>query len=254
MPAADLINPAAYVRFIRLAFGKLNEPAPLNLYPDYDDYWKKRQAEGRAPGLLYRYKKIAELLPPSSRILDIGCGDGAFGAHLAIARPDCQYLGLDISQVSVGHAIERGVPCQVIDPGRPLREQVSGDFDCVSLMEVLEHVHDAEELFAQALAFQPNHVFVTIPNVGSIVHRIRLAVFGRFPVTTIIYHMKEHIRFWTFKDFRQWAATFNLRIVSFHGQTGVGHEIADGLALRFPKLFALQVIYVLEAANGNPEK
>lgn len=254
MRAADLINPAAYVRFVRLVLGKLNGPAPLNAYPDYDEYWEKRKAEGRAPRLLYRYQKIAEFLPPSARILDIGCGDGAFGAHLAIARPDCQYLGLDISRVSVEQASGRGVPCQVIEPNRPLREQVAGEFDCVSMMEVLEHVHDAEELFAQALAFEPLRVFVTIPNVGSLLHRVRFAVFGRFPVTTIIYHMKEHIRFWTFKDFRQWVGTFNLRITGFYGQTGVGHGILDALALRFPKLFALQVIYVLEPANGAPEQ
>jgi hypothetical protein len=38
-----------------------------------------------------------------------------------------------------------------------------------------------------------------------------------------------------------------MTVADFHGQTGVGAGWADWLALRLPKLFALQVIYVLDA-------
>ena len=249
MQLRDLINPMAYARILRLVQQKLDGPAPLNPYPDYDEYWEKRKADGKSPGLLYRYRKIAEMLPHGARVLDIGCGDGTFGAHITQARPDCRYFGVDISKTSVEQARERGISCQTIDSSRPLREQLDLDADCITMMEVLEHVHDAEDLMSQALAFRPQFIYVTIPNVGCLMHRIRLAVFGRFPVTTIIYHMKEHIRFWTFKDFTQWSATFGLKVIGFHGQTGVGFAAADVLAKRFPKLFALQVIYVLKATT-----
>lgn len=242
---------AGILRTLRKVHEKLAGPAPLDSYPDYDEYWERRKAEGRTPGLLYRYRKIAELLPRNARVLDIGCGDGGFGSHLLGARPDCQYFGVDVSGVSIEQATQRGVACQRIDPDRTLREQLSLEVDCITIMEVLEHVHDAEGLMLQALAFNPRRVYVTIPNVGAVLHRIRLAVFGRFPVTTIIFHMKEHIRFWTFKDFVQWAGTLGLEVTGFHGQTGIGSVLADKLAVRFPKLFALQVIYVLDAGEGK---
>jgi methionine biosynthesis protein MetW len=242
---------ANVLRFLRKVHEKLAGPAPLDSYPDYDEYWERRKAEGRSPGLLYRYTKIAELLPRDAHVLDIGCGDGTFGAHLLATRQDCRYFGVDVSGASIEQARQRGLACQRIDPARTLREQLPIDVDCVTIMEVLEHVHDAEDLMAQALAFNPRRVYVTIPNVGALLHRVRLAVFGRFPVTTIIFHMKEHIRFWTYKDFVQWSGTMGLKVSGFHGQTGVGSKWADRLALRFPKLFALQVIYVLDAVEGK---
>lgn len=248
------LNPAAYLRAMKRLHWRLAGPAPLNPYPDYDEYWERRKADGRAPKLLSRYTKIAQLLPGKASVLDIGCGDGAFGSHLASVRPDCRYFGVDISRVSVSQARARGLDCAVLDPDKPLREQVDRDVNCVVLMEVLEHVHDAEALLQSALDLRPRVAYVTIPNVGCIVHRIRLAVFGRFPVTTIIYHMKEHIRFWTYRDFQQWVATFGLRIHGFYGQTGVGSRFGDYLALRAPKLFATQVIYELEPIVHQDER
>jgi methionine biosynthesis protein MetW len=235
------------LRLLRKVHEKLAGPAPLDSYPDYDRYWERRKAEGRSPGLLYRYRKIAEMLPPDARVLDIGCGDGVFGAHLLAARPDCTYFGVDVSGESVEQARQRGLQAERFDPARELRDQVPVEVDCITIMEVLEHVHDAEGLMRQALAFAPRRLYVTLPNVGALLHRVRLGLFGRFPVTTIIFHMKEHIRFWTYRDFVQWAGTFGMTVADFHGQTGVGAGWADWLALRLPKLFALQVIYVLDA-------
>jgi SAM-dependent methyltransferase len=39
---------------------------------------------------------VAALLPQQPcRLLDMGCGDGRFLRHLAIARPDCQFTGIE---------------------------------------------------------------------------------------------------------------------------------------------------------------
>jgi methionine biosynthesis protein MetW len=246
------LNPLAYLRFLRRLYRRLNAPAPLNDYPDYDEYWERRHASGKNPGLLHRYKAIAALLPEHATVLDVGCGDGSFGQYLASTRPDCRYFGVDISGSAISILKSRGLEGLVIDPAAPLRSQVTTQFDVVTAMEVIEHVHDAEALMGEIVGIAKQEVIITIPNAGFILHRIRLAVFGRFPVTTIVFHMKEHIRFWTYKDFRQWAASFGLSIRDFIGQEGSASAVERFFMRHFPALFAPQVIYVLSKAPEAP--
>lgn len=254
----SLLNPFAFARLVGRAYNKLNGPAPLDEYPDYDAYWKNRARDGRTSNVLHRHELIAKLLPEASSVLDVGCGDGTFGQHLASVRPDCSYHGLDVSSASVELARAKGLAATVIDPDKKLQEQVGRRFDVVTIMEVLEHVHDAEALFRSLQSVGAHTIIVTVPNVGFWAHRLRLALFGRFPVTTIIFHMKEHIRFWTYKDFAQWVALFGMRIEGFYGQKGTGSRLNDAFATRLPSLFASQVIYVLrpqagDTANGRQE-
>jgi methionine biosynthesis protein MetW len=194
---STMLNPGAYFRYLRRLYRRLNGPAPLNDYPDYDEYWERRHASGKNPGLLHRYRAVAALLPAGASVLDVGCGDGSFGLYLRESRPDCRYSGVDISAAAIAILRDRGLEGSVIDPAKRLREQVAAAFDVVAAMEVIEHVHDAEDLMRDISDLAIRDVVITIPNSGFILHRIRLAVFGRFPVTTIVFHMKEHIRFWT---------------------------------------------------------
>ena len=65
---------------------------------------------------------------------------------------------------------------------------------------------------------------------------------GRFPVTMIVLHMKEHIRFWTVSDFMEWVRAFGGEVVDIHGQYG-HHGL---LWKRWPELFAWGLVYVIE--------
>jgi hypothetical protein len=98
----------------------------------------------------------------------------------------------------------------------------------------------------QVLALQPKRVFVTIPNVGFLVHRLRLMFAGRFPITSIFYHMKEHLRFWTVKDFHQWARHLDMVVCSYHGQVDRPDKVVNWLSRGAPSLFADRVVYELE--------
>lgn len=246
MKLPSYLNPMAYLRNIKRVLSRLSRPAPYNDLPNYDEYWQERHAKGLNPGALHRYQVIAKLLPDSATVLDVGCGDGAFGLYLAKTRPDCKFHGVDISSVAVQYAQSRGLSAQILDPSKSLQEQIDTTFDCVTVMEVLEHIVDAEEVMTTIAALSRGWIYVTIPNAGCIYHRMRLALFGRFPITNIVFHMKEHVRFWTYLDFKQWIARFNLEIIDVIGQSGVGSKVENILARKLPKLFAMQVIYVLK--------
>ena len=51
---------------------------------------------------------IAELVPRGSRVLDLGCGDGALLAHLQAAR-GCSGYGVEIDDANVLACVQRGV-------------------------------------------------------------------------------------------------------------------------------------------------
>lgn len=122
------------------------------------------------------------------------------------------------------------------------------------MMEVIEHVHEAEMLTLQAASLARTRLFLTLPNAGFFRHRIRLGVFGRFPITSIHCHMKEHIRFWTVVDFKEWCAHLRLKLHSVSPQLGASNSrLANWLAARYPNLFALLVIYEIDTMPQEAE-
>lgn len=238
------------LRALRRYWREIFGPAPYNDFADYDDYWKARIRDDRRAGVLDRHVWIAQKVAEGESVLDIGCGDGAFLRYLRGQRPASRVAGADIAPTAVGEIRKLGIECFEISPERPLVEQVSSDWDVIVLMEVVEHVHDAEGLMRQVMELKPSRIFVTLPNVGFLTHRVRLAFAGRFPVTSIFYHMKEHIRFWTVKDFHQWAAYLGLEVATYRGQLQRPDPIVRLLVRLWPSLFAGLMIYELKPSGA----
>jgi methionine biosynthesis protein MetW len=240
----------ALLRYWREVFG----PAPYNDFSDYDDYWKARIRDDRRPGVLHRHVWVAHRIPAGASVLDIGCGDGAFLRYLRQKNPEARIVGADVAETAVVEIRKLGIECFHISGDVPLADQLSSGWDAVVLMEVIEHVHDAEGLMRQVMAMNPARILVTLPNVGFLIHRIRLAFGGRFPVTTIIYHMKEHIRFWTVKDFHQWATYLGLEVTAYQGQMQRPDPLVRLLVRLWPSLFASQMIYELKPSLQRNER
>jgi methionine biosynthesis protein MetW len=236
-------------RFLLRNWRKITGPAPYRDFRDYDEYWQARIRDDRRAGVLHRHVWIAQRLRPGESLLDVGCGDGAFLRYLRDAAPGVRAAGADIAPTAVAELRRLGIDCYPLEEGRRLETQVPGGWDTVVLMEVIEHVHEAEDLMRQVMALGPKRIILTLPNVGFIVHRLRLALGGRFPVTTIFYHMKEHIRFWTVKDMYQWAEYLGLRVVAHHGQFPGPGRLERWLIRRAPGLFAALMIYELVPAG-----
>jgi methionine biosynthesis protein MetW len=231
------------IDFLIQGYRESRRPAPLDEFASYDEYWDQRAQQGfrDPPHVMMRYRCVSERIPDGARVLDVGCGDGGFLAHLKKQRPSCEVLGADVSARSVAMLSERGIPGLVLDPARPLREQIDGSFDYVVLMEVIEHIVDAESVIRDVCRFNPKRIFVSVPNMGFIFNRIRLMFGGRMPITVIVYHMREHVRFWTVKDFHEWAEVMGLEVKGVFGQ----HGYIPALVEHFPALFARAVVYEL---------
>lgn len=235
----------------------LFKPMPLNEFEDYNEYWDKRQKPNsdttkKPYEVLHRCVSIGSKITANSSVLDVGCGRGDFLRYLQSLDKNLTLHGLDLSERAIKELRNYGINGNAIDLSRTLRDQVVGEFDYVVMMEVIEHVHEAENFVRQTLDFSPKTVFITIPNAGYIMHRLRLMFGGRFPVTFILMHMKEHIRFWTVKDFYQWAGHVGLKCIDHEGQEkGTRNPFRLFLIRNFPSLFAAQMTYELIPINNG---
>lgn len=180
---------------------------------DYERYWRER---GHTTGLPNRALIFAEWIAPGARVLEVGCGDGAFAAHLARTR-GVAVTAVDVSERAVAYARERGVDAHRRDV---LAEPFGRDeFDYVVLSEVLEHLPVPEELLAVLRPSAPR-VLVSLPNTAYVFYRVCLGLLGRFPAQWVV-HPSEHLRFWSVTDFRAWAVAQGFRVAREAASNGL---------------------------------
>ncbi len=124
-------------------------------------------------------KRVSSLgLSSDSRVLDLGCGTGAWLSRLS-EKGFTQLTGIDrdISQVGFPGAAYFAVD---FDRGQ-MTDLPAGKFDFISAIELLEHLVNPGNLFSIVeRVLSPNgHLLVTTPNIHSTVCRLRFLLTGK---------------------------------------------------------------------------
>lgn len=220
---------------------RFTEPLPLEDFDGYDGYWEDKRAEVEV--VRPRWVLAVNKIPDGASVLDVGCGMGGFMQYLLDQRPNCTVRGTDISEYAVSIARDRGFDAFQADL---TVDKLDDTYDYITGFEMIEHVHEAEKVLVAMRDATRERLILSLPNTGYLEHRIRLGIFGRFPNTAILYHAKEHIRFWTVKDFRDWTAHHGLEVESVEGQWGL-----KGMPWqRFPGMWAYQLVYTLKRQDA----
>ena len=120
-----------------------------------------------------RWVRQLALPPGAPRLLDVGCGDGAFLAQMQAAGWDVQ--GVDPDPAAVRRGEEAGVP---VEHGALAASTFpEGSFDAVTLSHAIEHIADpiAALRICHRLLRPGGVLSITTPNLASIGH----SAFGR---------------------------------------------------------------------------
>src|SRR5215218_8724401 len=145
---------------------------------------------------------IAEMIAPESRVLDIGCGDGALLAYLT-AEKDADARGIEIDMAQATQAVAAGLAVIQGDADHDLAQYPDGAFDYVILSRTLQAVERPREVLRQMLRIGERAV-VSFPNFGHWALRWQLFWGGRMPMTSVWsrpWHETPNIHPCTIRDF-----------------------------------------------------
>ncbi|PCI60123.1 MAG: methionine biosynthesis protein MetW [Kordiimonadales bacterium] len=171
-------------------------------------------------------KLIANLIEPGSRVLDVGCDDGALLDYLVTER-QVDGRGLELGQAGVNSCVAKGLFVIQGDADNDLAEYPDDSFDYVVLSKTLQAVHRPREVLLNLLRIGKRAV-VTIPNFGQ--WRVRFSLFqsGRMPVTKSLnrtWYNTSNIHFCTILDLFDLIEAEGITVKEFVPHTKDGRRL-----------------------------
>ena len=160
---------------------------------------------------------LADLVPRGSRVLDLGCGNGAFLSLLQSQR-GCTGYGVEIDDANVLACVQRGVSVIQLNLEQGLSMFEDQSFDVVLQIDTLQHLRNAETMLRETARVGRMGV-VAFPNFAHWPNRWSVLT-GRMPVTERLPYQwfdTPNIRVGTYSDFALLAQKNNLRITDAFG-------------------------------------
>jgi methionine biosynthesis protein MetW len=159
------------------------------------------------------FKVIADLLPNNTRVLDVGCGDGALMDFL-VKEKNIEVRGLELNQNNVQECIYKGLPVIQGNAETELYQFPKQSFDYVVLSQTLQAFYQPDKVLRELLRIGKS-VVVSIPNFGYWKVRTSLLLFGKMPVTKTLpntWFNTPNLHMCTIKDLFNYCESQNIAI------------------------------------------
>ncbi len=156
---------------------------------------------------------IAANVAPGSRVLDIGCGDGALLAALRDGR-QVDARGMELDPHGVAECVARGLSVMQGDADTDLSDYPDAAFDYAILSQTLQTTKRPDMVLDELLRVGRKG-FVSFPNFAHWKVRASLMWNGRMPVTRLLpiaWYETPNIHHVTIRDFRELVEAKGYRI------------------------------------------
>lgn len=155
----------------------------------------------------HEFAYARQRIPAGSRVLEVGCGPGFFGASLS----GYDYLGLEFNPTARAQATGRGLRVEATDVAEVARRE-PGAFDAVVSFQVLEHVADPGAFLEScaALVRPGGRLIVSVPSADS---------FMRFNLNDVLNMPPHHVTWWSDRCLSWCATRYGLSLTELHHQS-----------------------------------
>jgi len=146
---------------------------------------------------------IADMVEPGTRVLDVGCGDGALLEYLQTFR-QVDGRGIELSQAGVNACVAAGLSVIQGDADTDLRDYPDNAFDYAILGLTLQATHNPKGVLEQLLRVG-HRAIVSFPNFAHWTVRWRILFGGHMPTTPALpykWYDTPNIHLCTIDDFR----------------------------------------------------
>lgn len=186
-------------------------------------------------------RAVANLVGEETRVLDLGCGDGALLDYL-VHNKAVQGRGIELGEESVLACVRRGLSVRQGNLTEGLADYPDGSFDAVILSQTLQYLDDPAMILGEMLRVG-RRAIVSFPNWGHWRSRLSLLLRGHIPAAPDFpepWHSAPRWQALTIADFRRFCEIHQIAIVDQAFLSGARSGQAAPNLLARTALFALQ--------------
>jgi SAM-dependent methyltransferase len=180
----------------------------------YEELWLRLPAELEPPEWKLRSALLQRELRAGDRVLDVGCGAGAFSALAAASGAST--TGVDVAEAALerGRLAYPGLDFRRVPFDGPLPLEDSS-FDLVWASEVIEHVADTAPWLSELrrVLAPGGRLLITTPSHG----RLRLVMHG---IERYSEPLGDHLHLYTARSLRELLQELDLNEVSVGAASG----------------------------------
>tara|TARA_B100002051_G_C16740679_1_gene644105 strand:- start:25 stop:663 length:639 start_codon:yes stop_codon:yes gene_type:complete len=192
---------------------------------------------------------IANVVKTSSRVLDIGCGDGSLLFHLTREK-NVIGRGIELSQDGVNYCVSKGLSVIQGNADTDLNFYPEKSFDYVILSQTLQATHNPRNVLLNLIRIGKRAI-VSLPNFGHFKIRLKLLTTGQMPKTNLLnepWFSTPNIHLCTILDFVNLCKDLGLKLESVIVLNENGKVSLFSKNLYLANLFGQQVLFVI---NNN---
>ena len=189
---------------------------------------------------------IAEMVARGSRVLDVGCGDGALLQLLADTK-DVDGRGIEVSRERVNACVARGLSVVQGDADRDLSDYPDDAFDYAVLSLTIQATRQPRVVLEQLLRIGRSAI-VSFPNFGHWQVRAQLLLTGRMPVTENLpeaWYVSPNAHLCTIKDFANLCRVVNARVERAVAFNASGQKLGTWIPLTVHNLMGEKAVFML---------
>jgi methionine biosynthesis protein MetW len=189
---------------------------------------------------------VTDMVEPGSRVLDVGCGDGAL-LSLLRDRKGVDGRGIEISREGVAACLAKGLPVIQGDADTDLADYPDDAFDYVILSQTIQATRQPKVVLEHLLRIG-RRAIVSFPNFGYWNVRLELALRGRMPVTDNMpysWYDTPNIHFCTIRDFMDLCREVGARMEKAVALNAGGKPMRVTLPWWVWNLFGEQGVFLL---------